>query len=145
MDLKKTWEKYEARHDMDKAEWLDGLGNYLKEVANYRTAHVQRWVSVNLERFKTANTNIEMLHRQMENAIVDLQANVELCRMGCSQCSFNCTLSRRHDPTQQPHDCGTDHQCHHPCDYADAHPGGVKACGSPYDFLWLGLTTANVS
>lgn len=116
---------------MDKVAWLNGLGDYLKGVVNQRIAHVQKWISVNLERFKSANTNIEILHRQMTNAAVDIEANVELCKMTCLHCNFGCTLSRRHDATQQPHDCGTDHQCHHTCDYTDVHPDGVKDCGSP--------------
>lgn len=131
-ELRKTWEKYEARHQMDENIWINELAAYLNEVVKLRITHVETWISVNLQRFKANNTHVELLQREMASATVDLQANIEICKMTCSNCHLTCTLSRRHDPSQQPHNCNTNHQCPHPCDYASDHPDEDKPCSSLY-------------
>lgn len=133
-DLRKTWEKYDLRHEMDETTWTDELSSYLNKVVKLRIAHVETWISVNLQRFKTSNANVELLQREMANAAVDLQANIDLCKMTCAGCNLSCVLSRRHDPSIEPHDCNTDHQCRHPCDYGNDHPEEIKSCQSPYVF-----------
>ncbi|KAF9443582.1 hypothetical protein P691DRAFT_778790 [Macrolepiota fuliginosa MF-IS2] len=139
-ELRKTWERCEMRHQMDENVWVDELAAYLQETVKLRITHVETWISINLQRFKASNTHVELLQREMANATVDLQANIELCKMTCSHCHLACTLSRRHDPSQQPHDCNTNHQCPHPCDYASDHPNEDKPCSSS----WL-VTTATTS
>lgn len=130
-DLRQTWGKYNARHEMDEVTWVNELGAYLGDVVKLRITHVESWISVNLQRFKTSNTHVELLQRDMANGAVDLQANVDLCKMTCSVCHLSCTLSRRHDPTLRPHDCNTNHQCPHPCEYGVDHPEENRPCQSP--------------
>jgi hypothetical protein len=122
---------------MDETVWMNDLSTYLSEVVKLRVAHVEAWISVNLQRFKSSNTNVELLQREMANAVVDLQANVDLCKMTCLSCRLSCTLSRRHDPSQQAHDCNTNHQCPHACDYPDDHPDELKTCQSPYAIFYF--------
>jgi hypothetical protein len=117
---------------MDEAEWIDQLAAYLNNAVELRIAHVKEWISVNLKRFKSSNANVELLQREMANAVVELQANVDLCKMTCVYCNLSCTLSRRHDPSQQSHDCGTNHQCPRACDYTNDHPGELRPCQSRY-------------
>lgn len=130
--LRSSWVKYYNRHDMDETTWTNELAAYLNEVVQLRIIRVETWISVNLQRFKSSNTNVEMLQREMSNAVVELQANADLCKMTCQRCNLSCTLSRRHDPTQQPHDCNTDHRCPYTCDYPDEHVGEERPlCQSP--------------
>lgn len=131
-ELRGTWEKYHSRHEIDESTWTDELTAYLNSVVRQRIAHVEEWVRVNLQRFKTSNANVELLQRELVNSAVDLQANVDLCKMTCNECNLTCVLSRRHDPSNQSHDCNTDHKCKHPCDYGEEHSEGPEPCQSPY-------------
>lgn len=131
-ELKRTWDKYDLRNEMDETTWMDELTAYLNNVVRQRIAHVEEWVRINLQRFKTSNANVETLQRELMGSAVDLQANVDLCKMTCTECNLTCTLSRRHDPSSQLHNCNTDHKCKHPCDYADEHPEEVEVCQSSY-------------
>ncbi|KXN92377.1 hypothetical protein AN958_06995 [Leucoagaricus sp. SymC.cos] len=119
--LRTSWVKHDDRHDMDESTWINELTAYLNEIVKLRVTHVETWISVNTQRFKTSNTSIELLQRQMTSGAVELQANVDLCKMTCSYCHLSCTLSRKHDPSQQPHNCSTDHRCPRPCDYSSDH------------------------
>jgi hypothetical protein len=125
-DLRSSWVKHDNRHDMDETAWTNELAEYLNGVVKLRIMHVEMWISVNLQRFKSSNASVELLQREMANAAVDLQANVDLCKVTCSCCQLSCTLSRRHDPVQQPHNCNTNHRCPRICDYSDGHTGEDK-------------------
>ncbi|KAF5362168.1 hypothetical protein D9756_002245 [Leucocoprinus leucothites] len=129
-ELRRSWEKYDTRHDISEVDWIDQLTVYLSDVVKLRVAHVEAWISANLQRFKSSNANAELLQREIANAAVELQANVDLCKMSCVYCHLKCTLSRRHDPSQQPHDCNTNHQCPRSCDYVNDHPDKLKICQS---------------
>jgi hypothetical protein len=136
-ELRRTWEKHDSRHEMAESIWIDELTAYLNSVVRQRIAHVEEWVRMNLQRFKTSNASVELLQRELVNSAVDLQANVDVCKMTCTECNLTCVLSRRHDPSNQPHHCSTDHKCKHPCDYEDEHPKGAEPCQSLYAFHYL--------
>ncbi|KAF5362170.1 hypothetical protein D9756_002248 [Leucocoprinus leucothites] len=77
-ELEKTWEGYGERHRMDDATWSSQLANYLLDIVNVRISQVEAWVSANLNRFKTTNTSVDALQREVANATIDLRANVEI-------------------------------------------------------------------
>lgn len=130
LELEKTWGDYDTRHLVDESTWTTQLAAYLSEMVNLRITHVETWISVNLQRFKTTNANVEVLQREMASATIDMQASVELCKMSCSRCHLLCTLSRRHDPLLRPHDCNTNHLCLRSCEFLDDHLGELKPCHS---------------
>ncbi|KAJ3570940.1 hypothetical protein NP233_g4078 [Leucocoprinus birnbaumii] len=131
-DLRRSWVKYDSRHDMVETTWIEELAAYLSEVVQLRISHVEKWISTNLQRFKASNTHVELLQREMSAAVVELQANVDLCKLTCQRCNLGCTLSRRHDPTPQPHDCNTDHRCPRACAYVEDHVDEEQPlCQSP--------------
>lgn len=131
LDLQKSWSQYEARKSMDERTWIQGLEAHLTEIIKRRTDHVEIWIETNLKRFKSARANLENVQREVANAIVDIQTNVEMCKFSCSRCNLSCTFSRKHDPNQLPHNCGTDHICALTCDYAKDHRDEMKLCRSP--------------
>ena len=129
--LCKAWGLYDSRQDQLDSRWTSELSTHLSQLVDMRVEHVQEWIYSNLSRFKTGHANIEELRRAFESAIVDIKANVELCKSKCSSCHLSCLLSRRHDPLE-PHDCQTSHQCSHHCDFDEEHPEGPESCGYRY-------------
>jgi len=113
---------------MDETEWIGQLGEYLNGIVKLRVVYVETWISANLQRFKSSNANVELLQRDMTNSVVELQANVEMCKVTCAFCHLKCTLSRRHDPIQRAHNCNTDHQCPRICDYSSEHLDELRSC-----------------
>lgn len=129
--LCKAWDLYDSRQDQPDSEWINELSSHLSLLVDMRVKHVREWISSNLSRFKSGHDNIEELRRAFESAIVDIKANVELCKSKCSSCHLSCLLSRRHDPLQ-PHDCKTSHGCIHLCDFDEEHTEGPESCGYRY-------------
>jgi len=113
---------------MDETEWIGQLGEYLDGIVKLRVIYVEAWISANLQRFKASNANVELLQRDMANSVVELQANVEMCKATCALCHLKYTLSRRHDPTQRAHSCNTNHQCPRICDYNSEHLDELRSC-----------------
>jgi hypothetical protein len=126
--LCKAWSHYNSRHDQLESDWISDLSSHLARLVDMRVLHVQEWISTNLARFKTEHANIEELRRALESAIVDIKANVELCKSKCSSCHLSCLLSRRHDSSEL-HDCQTSHHCSHICEFDEEHPEGPELCG----------------
>lgn len=130
-ELCKAWELYGARENQADTEWAVNLSSHLNRLVDMRIEHVEAWISSNLSRFKASHANVEDLRRALEIAIVDLKANVELCKIKCSSCHLSCLLSRRHDPLDS-HNCQTSHLCRHVCEFEDEHPDGNEKCGCRY-------------
>lgn len=126
--LCQNWELYNTRDEKTDNDWIAELSSHLSSLVERRIDHVQEWVSSNLARFKAGHANIEELRRALEDTIVDMKANVQLCKMKCASCHLSCLLSRRHDPLEI-HDCKTSHQCSRDCEFDDEHPDGTEPCG----------------
>jgi hypothetical protein len=54
----------------------------------------------------------------MEHEITKLTLLWTLCGLTCDQCGLKCVKNRDHD---EVHDCLTDHECHFPCHFTEAH------------------------
>jgi hypothetical protein len=141
-----SWEFYNSRQDQLDKEWVSDLSSHLSHLVDLRIDHVQEWIAVNLSRFKTGHASIEELRRALERGAVDMRSNVELCGMECSSCHLLCLLSRRHDPLEQ-HDCQTDHQCSHDCEFSDAHLENSEPCSQRYTptLIYLSITLIQCS
>lgn len=126
-----TWTHFSARGERLDSEWIIGLSAYLEELADMRIDHVAEWIASNLSRFQASHANIERLRRDFDVAIVDLKANVRLCKVKCGSCHFSCLLPWGHDTEELAHDCQTDHLCKHFCDFGDEHIEEEKKCGYP--------------
>jgi hypothetical protein len=130
-DFQRTWDSFILRGDQTEEDWISGLTSYLNYVVELRIDYVRKWVDSNLSRFKTDHANIETLRRAFDSEIVDLKANVQLCRMQCGSCYLFCIRPRGHEDDES-HDCKTDHTCHKLCEFVDEHPDGDETCGSRY-------------
>ena len=130
--LCKSWSGFSSRFSITEGDWVAGLSGYLEEVTEMRAAHVQKWISQNLDRFKTGHATLETLRRACDAALVELKENVHLCKAQCSFCNLLC-LQSRGQHTQ--HDCRTSHQCPHYCSFNGDHPGEEKKCGFRYIIL----------
>ncbi|KAJ6581854.1 hypothetical protein B0H19DRAFT_1116733 [Mycena capillaripes] len=127
--LEKSWDQFDARHQMAEDEWIAGLSQFLLDRAEMRIEYVFHWIKSNLARFKSNHANMDLLRRDFDSGAVDLRSNVEICRMQCATCNLLCVLGRRHG-ADTPHDCQTSHNCPHPCDFRDQHSEPEK-CGYP--------------
>ncbi|KAJ7781844.1 hypothetical protein DFH07DRAFT_389440 [Mycena maculata] len=127
--LQKSWDRFDARHQILEMEWIAGLAQFLQDRAEMRIEYISRWIDSNLARFKSNHANIDLLRRDFDRGKVDLRGNVEICRMQCASCNLLCLLGRRHEG-DIPHDCRTSHICLHSCDFGEEHPQS-KSCGYP--------------
>lgn len=127
--LRDEWDGSPTRHNQVDAEWISRLSLHLDLLIDMRVDHVREWISSNLARFKTGHANIEALRRTFETAIIDLRANVQLCRMKCDSCHLLCLRGRLHDHgPEEPHHCQTSHRCVHTCDFCES-DSEEKTCG----------------
>ncbi|KAJ6519102.1 hypothetical protein C8R45DRAFT_950246 [Mycena sanguinolenta] len=128
--LQKSWDRFDARHQMSEAEWITGLSRFLLDLAEMRIEHVFHWIKSNLARFKSNHASMDLLRRDFDSGAVDLRSNVEICRMQCASCHLQCILSRRHG-ADIAHDCRTSHNCPHPCEFEEESHAGSEHCGYP--------------
>ena len=137
--LCESWSGYPSRFNTPESDWVAGLSGYLDEITEMRVAHVQKWISQNLDRFKASHASLETLRRACDTALAELKENVHLCKAQCLSCNLLCLQSRGHDAQ---HDCRTSHQCPHLCGFDNEHPGEEKKCGFRYVTFYnnLGLT-----
>ncbi|KAF8967726.1 hypothetical protein BDZ97DRAFT_507114 [Flammula alnicola] len=131
--LCESWDGYQSRHEKDENTWINELSTYLTHLVDTRIEHVTIWISTNLDNFAVKNTTqastVTALYRVLDTTVIDIKANVELCKQQCGSCQLLCLLSRGHDA--KAHSCFTSHKCAHQCEFSDEHRQSFKLCGFP--------------
>jgi len=125
--FREAWEAETPRSSQSELDWTADFTAHLESLADLRIVHVRQWIQSNLERFTSQHANVQVLYRALENAVVDMKLNLEICKQKCSTCFRSCMRSRRHD-LESSHDCCTDHSCHFDCEYEN-HAEDRPVCG----------------
>lgn len=110
---------------MPDPDWTANLASYVNGLIGLRVNHVRLWLDSNLERFQTGHAMIEDLRRQFDNTVIEMRANVQLCRAICKSCRLLCVLCRFHEGD---HSCQTSHDCVHRCRFCN--DDERKSCGT---------------
>ncbi|KAH9026661.1 hypothetical protein EDB84DRAFT_1589144 [Lactarius hengduanensis] len=105
------------------SEWVGELASHLSGLIDLRTNHVQLWLDSNLGRFQGGHAAIEDLRRRFDSLVIEMKANVQLCKVQCASCHLLCIRSRLHDGD---HGCQTSHKCAHTCEFCK---DSTKSCG----------------
>jgi hypothetical protein len=121
--LRESWHTETPRQHMPDSEWVGGLASYLSGLIDLRVNHVQLWLDSNLRRFQGGYAAIEDLRRRFGNLVIEMKANVLLCRAQCSSCHLFCIRSRLHDGD---HGCETSHKCTYDCEFCQ---DSTTSCG----------------
>lgn len=108
-----------SEHDQKNTEWVPALCSHLDTLGDARIMHVRDWLESNCSRF-ASHADIADLQRKFQDAVVQLKAGLQLCKMQCHQCRLVCVEPRHHPGT---HNCNTDHVCSTSCDYCNEHCG----------------------
>ena len=124
--LRDSWDQITSRQHVDDFEWTSDLVQYLNRLVDLRTAHVDKWLKLNVQRFQAGNASIEELRRTFDSAVIDLRAGVQLCRSQCGTCNLFCIQSRLHEGS---HNCLTSHECIHDCTFCQRDFMTSKPCG----------------
>lgn len=111
------------RQFMPDTEWIGELASHLDGLIDLRVGHVQHWLDSNLDKFQGGHSAIVDLRRRFDNLIIEMKANVQLCRARCGNCHLLCIRSRLH---QGEHSCRTAHRCVHNCEFCE---DSTKLCG----------------
>ncbi|KAI9452888.1 hypothetical protein BJY52DRAFT_1124024 [Lactarius psammicola] len=130
------------------SEWVGELASHLSGLVDLRVNHVRLWLDSNLGRFQGGHAAIEDLRRRFDSLVIEMKANIQLCRAQCASCHLLCIRSRLHDGD---HGCQTSHNCAHSCEFckdstkscglAAGHPGkhvcvvSAHLCGDPCKLL----------
>lgn len=122
---------------MPDPDWTESLASYINGLVDLRVNHVQLWLDSNLERFQTGHATVEDLRRQLENMVIEMRTNVQLCRAVCASCHLLCVRRRFHEGD---HSCQSTHKCVHECRFCEDHER--KLCGTPYVLLLTSLTVS---
>jgi hypothetical protein len=72
----------------------------------------------NTAKFPQDNSDVVNGKYEMEQEISKLSLLWTLCGLTCYQCGLKCVKNRDH---KENHDCLTDHKCHFPCHFIEAH------------------------
>ncbi|KAI0089043.1 hypothetical protein BDY19DRAFT_993275 [Irpex rosettiformis] len=83
--LQQSWPRFPSRHEAEEEDWVLGLGNYLLQLADDRTTHVQEWLTTNTSRFGNDTADFASLHREFEALAVALKAGVILCQLNITE------------------------------------------------------------
>ncbi|KAH8114634.1 hypothetical protein DFH11DRAFT_1508479 [Phellopilus nigrolimitatus] len=122
------WPDFASRHHKSDLEWTNLLSSFLENLLEQRVAHVQTWIDSNLSHFNGSNAAIEDLHRTVDSKVIEVRRTVQLCKLRCEQCHLLCIKTRFHEGD---HDCSTNHECSHSCQFVDEHDGSPEACSLP--------------
>lgn len=122
--LLESQESKSPRQLIPDSEWVGELALHLGRLVDLRVNHVKHWLDSNLERFEGGHAAIEDLRRIFDRLVIEMTANVQLCRAQCTSCHLLCIRSRLHEGD---HDCQTNHKCLHICEFCG---DSVKPCGS---------------
>ena len=121
--LLESWIPGTPRQFIPDSEWVGQLVSHIGGLIDSRVNHVQLWLDSNLRRFQGGHAAIEDLRRRFDTSVIEMKANVLLCRAQCSSCHLLCILSRLHDGD---HGCQTSHECAHPCEFCK---DSTESCG----------------
>ena len=105
------------------SEWVGTLAAHISGLIDLRINHVQLWLSSNLHRFQNGHAAIEDLRRRFDSLVIEIKANVQLCRARCTSCHLLCVHSRFHGGD---HDCRTSHKCVYTCEFCQE---STNPCG----------------
>jgi hypothetical protein len=105
------------------SEWVGELASHISKLIDLRVNHVQLWLDSNLRRFQDGHASIEDLRRRFDGMVIEMRANVQLCRAQCTLCNLPCIRSELHNGA---HGCETSHKCTHPCAFCS---NSRKSCG----------------
>jgi hypothetical protein len=131
--LLESWNPTAPRQFIPDSDWVAELTSYINGLVDLRISHVRSWLNRNLGRFEGDHEAIEDLRRKLDNMVIELRTNVQLCGALCASCNLICIRSRLHEGK---HGCSTDHKCTHTCGFCVADPG---LCGIRYDVLCLSV------
>jgi len=127
--LLKSHSHVTPRQHMPDAEWVGEIVLHLSQLIDLRVNHVKLWLDSNLKRFEGGHAAIEDLRRTFDRLVIEMTANVQLCRAQCASCHLFCVRSRLHEGD---HSCQTTHKCIHNCQYCG---DSAKLCGSAYVYF----------
>ncbi len=99
-------------------EWFNSLEKFFKYIIDRRIKRVRKWFNQNTSRFPQDNNDIVIAKYALEQEISKLTLLWTLCGLTCHFCDLRCLKNRDHD---DDHNCSTDHQCHLPCQFTEAH------------------------
>jgi hypothetical protein len=123
-----TFEISIPRKNISVDEWGANYRKFVEQVIKNRTARVDKWLSTNLNRFRTSPENkevIKLFEADCRRKVMEFTGNLTVCGEKCAQCFSFCTQFERHS---NPHDCGaTSHNCKENCGYCEAE-GESKEC-----------------
>jgi hypothetical protein len=122
--LRESWIPGTQRQFLPDSEWVGRLASHLSGRTDLRVNHVRLWLDSNLGRFQGDHAAIEDLRRRFDNLVVEMKANVQLCRAQCASCHLLCIRSRLHGAD---HDCQTSHKCAHTCEFCN--DSTQQSCG----------------
>ena len=131
MRLNALWESWVPaipRQHIPDSEWVGEFASHLRGLIDLRVNHVRDWLFANLERFHSSHASLEDLVRRYESLVIEMKANVQLCRALCTSCHLLCIRRRLHDGD---HSCQTSHKCEHTCEFCK---GLTIFCGQPCVF-----------
>lgn len=101
---------------------MDCLDKFFKFIINRRIERVNEWFIRNVSRFPRDHNEIVITNYALEQGITNINSFWNLCRIQCDECGLKCLKSFRHsDNGDIEHSCLTDHLCHEPCHFKDAH------------------------
>jgi hypothetical protein len=121
------------------SEWMAELGAFLDGLVESRVNHVQFWLNCNLARFEGGHAAIEDLRRRFDNMVIELRTNVQFCGAQCESCNLLCIRSRLHEGK---HNCNTNHECVHNCEFCEDEPGPCRTRYDSYLYLFALLRNA---
>ncbi|GBB83177.1 hypothetical protein RclHR1_00010059 [Rhizophagus clarus] len=106
------------RESSDDNEWFSNLSKFFEAIIERRKSRVQDWYEQNTAKFPHDNNDIVNGKYAMEQVISKLTLLWALCGLRCHQCGLKCVKNRDH---KEDHECLTDHKCHFPCHFTEAH------------------------
>ncbi|KAJ3218698.1 hypothetical protein HDU67_004480 [Dinochytrium kinnereticum] len=103
-------------------EWVRSFSKYIFFFVDRRVRRVEAFVEKNLERFPESDPRIANVRLDTEKEIGRFKAAWTLCARHCHDCELFCLEREGHTGD---HNCGTDHRCHHLCEYVESHSNEI--------------------
>ncbi|RUS20076.1 hypothetical protein BC937DRAFT_86413 [Endogone sp. FLAS-F59071] len=117
------------------SDWYKLYSAFVKFVITRRIRRAEQWFLANTNRFQSDHSEIMTAAYELEQECDKLAAFWSLCGLTCVKCNLRCLEQRDHS---DDHDCYTDHQCKHGCDFTQDHflegsvvQGLIPPCGQP--------------
>jgi hypothetical protein len=110
------------RESYDDNKWFSNFSKFFEGIIERRKSRVRDWYEQNTAKFPQDNSDVVNGKYVMEQEISKLTLLWTLCGSICHQCSLKCVKSRDH---KEDHECLTDHKCHFPCHFVEAHNGNL--------------------